>query len=410
MEENTKKNTLWNTIGLTFNSFNSLFFLLIVRWINGLSISGIFSYAFSLCSLFYIVSTYFSRTYQIANYDGNKNLSQFFTTRSLFSVLSLVIIFLFSVLSGFTAEKISIIIFIMLFRTIEALSDCLFGYIQEHGLLYKVGISYTIKALTGLFVFFIIDLITKNINIALVGLVVINIIVMMLYDMKNVHILSSGEKIRTDFSRVKMILKEAFPIFAFSFLSIYMSNAQKYVMTYFISNELQSIFGILIMPATMLGLVGAYLIMPFITRLNSLYKEEKLKDFFRVSMKILAALFIVGLLALIVCFFIGIPVLNILYNYDLSKYRMGLEIIILGSIMAAATMIMSNILTIIKSNVSQLVIYLFSSLISTGLSMIFTKAFGLDGAIWAYFISYTVCFVTFFAFFVYRLKHPNYTL
>jgi hypothetical protein len=49
------KNFIWNNIGLTFNSFNSLFFLIIVRYINGTDIAGVFTYSFSLCCLFYII-------------------------------------------------------------------------------------------------------------------------------------------------------------------------------------------------------------------------------------------------------------------------------------------------------------------------------------------------------------------
>ena len=36
MKNNLKKNVIWNTLGLTFNSFNSLFFLIIINRINGI--------------------------------------------------------------------------------------------------------------------------------------------------------------------------------------------------------------------------------------------------------------------------------------------------------------------------------------------------------------------------------------
>ena len=62
-----RKNFIWNLIGLSFYGFISLFLLIIVKRINGLDISGIFSYAYSICTLFFYISLYYSRTYQIAN-------------------------------------------------------------------------------------------------------------------------------------------------------------------------------------------------------------------------------------------------------------------------------------------------------------------------------------------------------
>ena len=48
MEKNLKLNAIWNTLGITVNSFNSLFFLIIINRVNGVEIAGIFSFAFSI--------------------------------------------------------------------------------------------------------------------------------------------------------------------------------------------------------------------------------------------------------------------------------------------------------------------------------------------------------------------------
>ena len=54
MNHNFKKNAIWNTIGITINSFNSLFFLIIINRINGVDIAGIFSFAFSVACILYL--------------------------------------------------------------------------------------------------------------------------------------------------------------------------------------------------------------------------------------------------------------------------------------------------------------------------------------------------------------------
>ena len=72
-KSNDRKNFIWNTIGLTLYAIVSLILLIIVKRINGMDTAGVFTYAFSLSSLLFYVSLYYSRVYQIANYDGNKN-------------------------------------------------------------------------------------------------------------------------------------------------------------------------------------------------------------------------------------------------------------------------------------------------------------------------------------------------
>ena len=79
--KNDKKNFIWNTIGLTANAFNSLFFLIAVRFFNGVEIAGTFSYSFSRCALLYVVAMFYTRAYQIANYNNSKKISDFFTFR-----------------------------------------------------------------------------------------------------------------------------------------------------------------------------------------------------------------------------------------------------------------------------------------------------------------------------------------
>ena len=70
---NNKKNFIWNFLGLSINSFNSLFFLIIVNRINGGNDGGIFTYAYSLVCLTYFIGLFFNRPYQITNPDKYSN-------------------------------------------------------------------------------------------------------------------------------------------------------------------------------------------------------------------------------------------------------------------------------------------------------------------------------------------------
>ena len=400
-EKNSIKNFIWNAIGLTANSIVSLVFLIVVKLFNGVEDAGIFTYSYSLCILFYYVSIYYNRPFQIANATDDKKFNSFFSARIITSITSLIIIIIFSLISGFSFYKISIIFLLMLFKTCDAVSDVFHGDFQKKENLYMVGISYVLKSFFGIVIFVILDYLTSNLIISILGLILINVIIFMFYDYKKFK-LNYDKKLFLDFTDIKFILKSSLPIFLFQFISIYLVNCEKYVITYFSSNELQTIFGILIMPATVLSLVGNYLLLPFINKLHELNVKGNLKDFMKLGNKILLVLFGFGILALGVCYLIGIPVLNFIYQIKLSKYKLDLLLIVIGAIFNSGGMICSGMLTILGKNKIQVYIYGVVSIVTTVLCYLLIKKDIIFGASLTYLIS---CMILFTAFLIIYIKN-----
>ena len=403
MTNNTKKNFIWNLIGLSAYSLVSFLLLIIVKRANGVDEAGIFTYAFSLSTLFFYLSLYYNRTFQIANYDKENTFNHYLSTRLVTSLISIVLIILFSIISGFNGYKILIIVLLFLFRIVDAISDCFYGYIQSKDKLYQVGISYSLKSIFGILMFILIDILTNSVCYALTSLIVINIIFFLLYDLSCFKKLNN-KKISFDFSRTKPILKQSFSIFLFSFLAIYLANAQKYVITYFSSDELQTIFGILIMPATILSLIGNYLIHPFLNTLNNYRVKNEYKNFNKLIIKILLALLILGIMVLGFIYFFGIWILNIIYAMVLDKYLLYLMLIIIAALLNAMGMIISSALTLLNKNNLQAGIYFISSLVATISCYLLIKKGIIFGAAISYLISSVTLVILFIAFYTYVIR------
>ena len=65
------QSNFWSTLGVTCNAFTSLFLLILINRINGIVEAGIFSYAFSISCLFYVIALYYNRTFQIADVEND---------------------------------------------------------------------------------------------------------------------------------------------------------------------------------------------------------------------------------------------------------------------------------------------------------------------------------------------------
>lgn len=391
MKNNIKKNFIWNSIGITINSFNSLFFLIIVKWINGIDVAGIFTYSFSLCMLSYVISNYYNRAYQVTNHNKHK-FSDYLIFRIITSIIALVVTMTYSILSNFEFDKIIVILLLLLFRIIESISDCFYALFQDNDRLYKVGISYTLKGIIGLFLFFIVDLVFNNVFISIISLIIINVIVLMVYDFNNMKKITKFN-FKFNGTAIKSIFFSSFSIFIFSFLSMFLSNISKYILTYFADNSVQTILGILLMPATMVSLVGSYIIMPFLSKFKELNNKGDDKAIKVFSIKILFVLLLIDVICCIVGYFIGIPILNIIYNINLNEYKTLLMIIIFGAFFCASSNILSNILTVQNNNNKQLIIHVVTTFISLAISIILIKNMIITGAVYSYFITYLVLFV-----------------
>lgn len=403
-ERKISKNFIWNIIGLSAYSFVSMFLLIVVNRINGTDKAGIFSYAFSITTLFFYFALFYNRVYQIANM-SEKNFSEYLSARIITALLSLLFVIIFSLLSSFSLGKILIIFELMLFRVIDSISDCFYGFLQSKDNLYQVGISYSLKSTIGVLFFVIIDLITGSMELSIVGLIVVNILVFMFYDLhcfKKEY--KNKIKFKSDFKNIQQLLISAIPVFLFTFVASFLLNMQKYVITYYASNEEQAIFGILIMPATMISIVGGYLMNPFVNQLKIDCHKNDFKHFRATVKKIAFLLFAIGLFFVILGRVIGLWFLEKLYNIELSGYNYILVIILCASILYALISIFSSVLTILNKNREQVVIYLLGSLFALAFCILPIYSSTITGATVSYLVSAIICFLLFLLLYTITIK------
>lgn len=397
--ENKKRDFIWNLIGTSINSFNSLFFMIVINHINLKSEAGVFTYAYSLICLFFILATFYNRVYQISKSDKFSS-KDFILYRVLSSIFTVIIVFLFSIINGYNLFKLSVIMLICLFRMIEAISDAVYGVLQYNGYLYKSGISLSLKGIIGLIGFTLVDYFTKSITLALVSLIILNLAFFYFYDYKNVKEYLSG---KASFNNILLILKETLPIFIYSFLAMYVANICKYMLDYFDTEEAQNIFGIIFMPSTVIGLCSAYIVVPIITSLNDLLKKKKYKEFNKLVSKMMIILVGVGVVAIIGAYILGIPVLNILYGMDLSDYKNLLLLVLVGATFYTLANVYSQVLVLLNVHKMQTLIYIVMSIVSTLICYFLISSYKLSGSVYSYVIFMFILLILYLILYFYTL-------
>lgn len=405
MEKDTqfRKNFIWNTLGTGLNAFNSLFFMIIATRVNGIEQAGIFTIAFSTACILYAIGLYAGRVYQVTELNDKISDKDFIVNRILTCFSMIIFLILFCIFRKYDIEKAVIFLLLTIYKALEAFSDIIYGILQKHDKLDIVGKSLFLKSILSILLFLIIDLLIKNIIVAIISMIIICIIIIIFYDFRKVYkYIDFKQKI--NWENVINILKKGFFVFAISFLGMYVVNAPKYSIDTYLTSDFQTIFGIIVMPATIMSLVAQFLIHPYLNQIVELYKTKNLKGLEKLILKILGIIGCFGVLATILGYLLGTQVLGLIYGIDLSMYKIGLSIIIISATLYTIGTVCSSILTTVRQTFSQFIIYVGVSIFAYIISAILTKYIGINGAIIAYFLIMVAQALSYFIYTKIKLK------
>lgn len=386
-----RKSFIWNMLGTGINAFNSLFFMIIVTRVNGVNDAGIFTLAFSTACIIYVIGIYAGRIYQVTEQDKSISDKDYIINRIITTTLMLVGIIAFVLVKRYEVYKSTVFILLTIYKGLEAFSEVLYGILQKNEKLDIVGKSLFYKSIIGIIVFIIIDLITKNMIVSIISVLCVSILVLIIYDFRNASKYIDF-KVKANKESIIKIFKSGFYTFAIAFLGLYILNAPKYAIDTYLEENYQTIFGIIVMPATVIGLIAQFLIHPFLNQIVDMYEHNKIKDLKKLSIKLVLTIIAFGAICSILAYFLGTQVLGFIYGLDLSSYKIGLLIIIIAATLYTIGVIYSSILTSIRETRSQFIIYLIASASALILSNIATKQWAIEGAIVAYLLIMTLQF------------------
>lgn len=391
-KNNIKKNFIWNSIGSTFNACISLFFMIIATRINGVESAGIFTFAYSFACLVQVIAAYSGRPYQVT--ENNKNIinSDYFWMRFITIIITIITAIGFVLIKQYESFKVTIILLAVLFKITDAVSDYFYSCIQKSGELHIVGKSLLIKAISETALFLIIDYTTKSLPLSLIAIIICNTLICLLYDYRNSKKL--GNKITNLRKKpLKELLIKGFPVFAFTILIQYVISAQKYTIDRLMTDEFQTIFGVIVMPAMVLVLVSQFVVLPVLTIISDYIKNKEYDDLNKLTLRVSIYVAVFGLFGVVIAYLIGTQVLSFIYGIPLIDYRIHLAIIIIGSMFYGLSHIISSVMTALRFNMSQLYIYLVTSIVAYFSSNILIISNGLYGAVISYLIVMIVLYV-----------------
>ena len=351
-ENNIKRNCfMWNSIAGAVNAAEAVVLMMIITRTNGLDSAGILSIAFAIGNLMMTIGKFGVRYYQVSDVKKEYSFNSYFTLRLITTILMILCsscyIIVNALRGNYSSDKVIVIAGICFIYVIEAFEDVFLGYYQEEGRLDIASKVFIVRWIVIMIIFTVISVAIKNLVLAVSAVAGISFIIE-LFLIAFTKKIVSVPAIHIDMSRVKYLLKQCLSLFLVAFLTYYVTNAPKYAIDRFLSEDIQAYYGYISMPVFVVELLNCFLYQPQIVGLAEDWNNKKFKAFRDKEKR--QFLIILGLTIICVtgAYLFGIPVLSVIYGTDLIAYRKELVILMFAGGALAFVGYTSVLLTVMR--------------------------------------------------------------
>ena len=380
-----KKDYIWNSIGSFLQSAISPILLIVITRLNGVGDSGLFSFAMSLSVVFWAISLWGGRTYQVSDAKKEFSSGDYIVVRFISSLIVAVFSISFCILSGYDLIKTELIMVLVSFKILESIADSMYGVLQIHNKLYIVGISLTMKSVFGFMLFTLVDILTKNIIYGALSIFIVNIAVVIFYDIPWMKHVESVGLTKKNIMQAGKIMKKTAEVFVVVFLTMFSLNIPRYFLDKYHYDQI-GYFGIMAMPITLLTLFISFVLQPNVVNLSELLKKKKIKEFTKIVSKIDFITFALGILFVVSSYLIGVWALNTVFGIDINNFRIDLTIMVIGAVANAFVSIYVNLLIILRRFKGQFYTLLVTNILAVVLSIYLIDRLAMLGSVLVFMI------------------------
>jgi len=368
-----KKQALLNIVGNIVFLGSQWFMLIIVVRMLGYESAGMFSLAITLAALFFIISVYGMRGFQVSDINREYTDQQYMLTRWITISIGFLACGLYIIFQDYNALQKSVIMLWMASKSIEAFSDLVYGYYQNDNRFDRICISLTTKGLVQLGVFWLGLTVFSNLHYAMILSAITVLIVVFVYDLPYVRKRVSPyiQFTKMSWKRTFDLLKMCFPLVVVLLTAPLLQAIPRVYYEERYSAELFGIFSSVAAPTVVIHVLVANVLLPFVPRFAKLYYDSDSKSLSRLIFGAVGYTLAFGAVTMIAALFFGEFALVVLYGESIRPYS-GILYGIIIAVVSTAVLICFNTLFIPVRRLKSLAATL---LFSCGVCYVFTPYF-----------------------------------
>ncbi|MBE5924473.1 MAG: lipopolysaccharide biosynthesis protein [Lachnospiraceae bacterium] len=342
---------VWNTIAGGVNAAEAVVLMMVITRTNGVDAAGILSIAFALGNLLMTIGKFGVRNYQVTDVNNEYSFNTYHTMRIytvlLMAAIAACYVTIKAMQGGYSVEKSAVVLAICLIYVVESYEDVYLGHLQLNGRLDVASKIFIIRWILLMFVFCVLAVFSRYLLLSVVVSLIISVLCE-IYLLRLCVINYQFGQIRIDNKYLNHLIKQSFALFISAFLTYYVTNAPKYAIDSYLSEDIQAYYGYISMPVFVVELLNCFLYQPQMVRLADEWNQKSYDSFNRKVAKQYAIIFGLTLLCVAGAYLCGIPVLSVIYGVSLNQYKVELIILMISGGALAYVGYTSVLLTIMR--------------------------------------------------------------
>lgn len=403
-KDKEKQNIIWNMIGSFCYAFASMVLSFLVLRIIGKEEGGIFSFGYSTFGQQMFILAYFGiRPFQITDGASEYRFGDYLHHRYITCALALAAGGSYLAVSGYSAEKAGIIFLLVCYKVIDGFADVYESEFQRNGNLHLTGKSNTFRTMLSAGTFLGVLTAGKNLTAACGAAVAAQAAGVAMFDIIVMKRLP-GVDWQWDRNRMRPLTFGTALLFVSVFLDFYVFSAAKYAIDACLDDVASGYFNVIFMPTSMINLAAGFVIRPVLTHLTDNWNKGEFRQFTHTLGRISAVIGGLSVLAVVLAWGLGRPVLGILeqllgaaYEGSLTGYHQAFVLIVLGGGFYALLNLYYYVLVIFRRQRVIFGIYLVLTVLAAWMAPKMVRWGGIQGAALAYLILMAVMAVGFAA-------------
>ncbi len=357
--------------------------------------AGLLQLAITTTNIFFAISCYNMRTYQISDTKNEYSYGDYIGIRIVTAVISVVLCVAYVVVWGFSVKAIVCTTLYMFFKLNETFSDVLHGIDQKNYRMDYVCISLCIRGISSVVAFTAAIFLFDDVLIAVAIMAVVCILEVFIYDVKVTRQFGSIKPVFNKNTITKLLLV-CMPAVVSSAAFTAITSIPRQTLVAMRGEEELGYYGTVATPLLVVQILATSIFNPMLTELSEFYSKGDVGSFAKRIIKNLGLLLCISAVVCVGVALLGEFAVRLVFGENLVPYTYLMYGIIGCTTMYVISWLCTNTLIIMRRLKVCMVASLIALAVSSSIAKPLINLFEMNGVsfsiIIAYAIHISVCF------------------
>lgn len=369
--------------------------LSVLAKLGSTALVGQFALGLAITAPVYMFTGLQLRSVQATDARAEFEFSHYFTLTAVSTFLGWVAIAALVIAMRYDRTTATVVVLVSSAKAVESISTVIAGLLQKHERLDRVAVSLMMRGALSLVAFGGIFYFSRNLCLALAGMVTVWSGVLASYDLRWASIFAGPtiSFLNWDWPAIRRLAVLSFPLGIVMTLASLNVNGPRYLLQHFLGPAELGIFASLAYALVAIGLIVNALGQSASTRLSLMFAARETRNFSRLIIRLISFGFLIILVGVPLSLVIGRQVLTLLYRAEYGQHTGLLAIMVAASGVSTMGSFCGYGVTAARQFRQQLPLVACSTFAGLVTSFLFIPRMGLAGAAVAVLVSAVVILI-----------------